>query len=55
MKAFIITEKDLITLRAMVESRGIHLLENGTVDEHRTQAREQYTALVVRWIERVTE
>lgn len=39
------------------ESRDVLIIcdENGTVDEHRAQAREQYLEMVVWWIERVTK
>lgn len=55
MKAYILTPADIENLRDAVSFRAIHLLENGTADEHRAQAREQYIEMVVRWIERVTK
>lgn len=50
MKQFVIKQADLDNLMHMVQHRYINMLENGTAEKHREQAREQYSEIVKDWI-----
>lgn len=50
MKQFVLKQADLDHLMHLVKYRHISMLENGTAEQHRKQAREQYSEIVKDWI-----
>ena len=54
MKAFILKQEDFDQLADHFKVVYVPLLENGTVDEHRKQAREFFLEKLKSWIGRVT-